>query len=185
MVNPPPARVLATERLALRRLTPHDLDRLVELDSDPDVMRYISHGQPTSRERLETEILPRLLAWYQQGPHIGFWAAELISTKEFIGWFHLRPDRFEPDHMELGYRLHRAYWGQGLATEMGRELIKRGETEWGFRRFSGRTLRDNRASQRVLEKCGLTWAGEFLYPESLLPGWSESERQAVKYVRLS
>ena len=184
MATPDPLPFLCTERLELRRLTNHDLDRLVELDSDPEVMRHISRGQPTSRQRLETEILPRLLSWYEQGPHVGFWAAELKASGAFIGWFHLRPDRFEPDYMELGYRLHRAFWGHGFATEMGRELVTRAETEWGFHRLSGRTLRDNHASQRVLQKCGLTWAGDFLYPESLLPGWSESERQAVKYVRL-
>lgn len=184
MAAPHPSPFLSTERLELRRFTIHDLDRLVELDSDPEVMRHISRGQPTSRQRLETELFPRLLSWYEQGPHLGFWAAELKSTGEFIGWFHLRPDLLEPDYMELGYRLRRNFWGLGLATEMGRELVTRAENEWGYRRLSGRALQANHASQRVLEKCGLTRTGEFLYPESLLPGWTEFERQAVKYERI-
>ena len=49
---------LETERLILRRFTPDDVDLLVELDSDPDVMRYINGGRPTPREEIETDILP-------------------------------------------------------------------------------------------------------------------------------
>jgi RimJ/RimL family protein N-acetyltransferase len=42
---------------------PEDIDRLVELDSDPEVMRYITYGRPTPRERYEREIIPRWLAF--------------------------------------------------------------------------------------------------------------------------
>ena len=54
---------LETERLILRRFTPDDVDLLVELDSDPDVMRYINGGRPTPQEEIETDILP----WFLHG----------------------------------------------------------------------------------------------------------------------
>ena len=41
---------LETERLLLRRFTADDVDDLVQLDSDPEVMHYITGGRPTSRE---------------------------------------------------------------------------------------------------------------------------------------
>ncbi len=54
---------LETERLELRRFTDDDVENLVELDSDPDVMRFINGGRPTTRDELENEILPAFLAW--------------------------------------------------------------------------------------------------------------------------
>jgi RimJ/RimL family protein N-acetyltransferase len=178
---PIPEVFLETERLRLRRLTPADLDRLVELDSDPEVMRYISKGRPTSREVLERMHLPRMLGWYQRGPHQGFWVVEERAGDPFLGWFHLRPDLLEPADMELGYRLKRDAWGRGFATEMGRELVRRALTDWGFPRVSGRTLAGNFGSRRVLERCGLRFEAEFVYPESILADCTEEERRAVKY----
>ena len=48
---------LETERLLLRRFTEDDLENLVELDSDPEVMRFITGGRATPREEVENEIL--------------------------------------------------------------------------------------------------------------------------------
>jgi hypothetical protein len=56
---------LETDRLILRRFTAADLDNLVELDSDPDVMRYITGGRPTPREQVRDEVLPAFLAYYE------------------------------------------------------------------------------------------------------------------------
>ncbi len=49
---------LETARLTLRRFTRDDVDDLFELNSDPEVMRYINGGQPTPREQIRTEIIP-------------------------------------------------------------------------------------------------------------------------------
>ena len=57
---------LETDRLVLRQFTAADLDNLVELDSDPDVMRYITGGRPTPREHVRDEVLPAFLAYYER-----------------------------------------------------------------------------------------------------------------------
>lgn len=173
--------LLETPRLRLRRFTAADVDRLVELDSDPEVMRYISGGQPTPRELYADTFMPRWLAIYEAQPLLGYWAAELRPDWEFLGWFHLRDDRIEPEYLELGYRLKRAAWGQGIATEGSRALLEHGFDRVGAERISARTLLGNRASQRVMEKCGLRRSGEFVYP--VLPGLGarEEERRACKY----
>lgn len=68
--------LLETRRLRLRRFAPDDIDRLVALDSDPEVMRYITYGVPTPRSTYEGVILPRWFAAYEQSPGLGYWAAE-------------------------------------------------------------------------------------------------------------
>ena len=173
--------LLETPRLRLRRFVPADVDRLVELDSDPEVMRHITYGVPTPRERYESEIMPRWLALYESSPLLGYWAAELRDGGGFIGWFHLRPDRIDAGEQELGYRLRRAAWGQGYATEGGRALVAHGFERVGADKISARTLRANRGSQRVMEKCGLAYECDFVYPEDVIAGRSEAERAAVKY----
>ena len=90
----------------LRRFTDDDIDNLVELDSDPEVMRFISGGRPTSREEIENDVLPTFLEYYERFAGYGFWAAVEKSTGRFLGWFHLRPAKGTPaDEVELGYRL--------------------------------------------------------------------------------
>lgn len=175
------AVVLQTERLYLRRFGAGDAGLFFELDSDPEVMRFISHGEPTSLEKIENEILPRVLGYYACDPPQGCWAAHLLADNQFIGWFHLRADRIEPEEMELGYRLRRSAWGRGLATEGSRGLVHQAFNSWGYPKVCARTLLGNRASQRVMEKAGLRFEADFVYNLETLPGWSEQERQAVKY----
>ena len=164
-----------------RRFRPEDAQLLFELDSDPEVMRFISKGQPTPLARIQNEFIPRFLDYYGQSPPRGFWAAHLREGNEFTGWFHLRPDKISPEEMELGYRLKRGAWGRGLATEGSRALVAKAFNEWGYPKVCARTLAGNRASRRVMEKAGLFFESDFIYRTETLPGWAEEERRAVKY----
>jgi len=149
---------LETARLTLRCFTPADVENLVELDSDPAVMRYLNGGTPTPRDVIERDILPRFLRSYARGAGFGRWAAIEKATGDFLGWFSFQPhDEAHPDDVELGYRLRQIAWGQGYATEGARALIRRGFTEPGVRRVFATTYHDNRASRRVMEKAGLTF----------------------------
>jgi len=87
---------LETERLVLRRFTDDDVENLVELDSDPEVMRFINGGRPTARDEIENEVLPAFLDHYERYAGYGFWAAVEKSTDRFIGWFHFRPAEGAP-----------------------------------------------------------------------------------------
>lgn len=173
--------VLNTVRLRLRPLAVSDLEWVWELDQDPEVMRFISGGAPTSRETLEQVYLPRMLQRYDAGPQYGFYRAELHAGGGPIGWFHLRPERLEPFEMELGYRLRRDVWGQGLASEGSQELIRLGLGKWRLPRVAARTLAANLASRRVMEKCGMRLEREFSYPAEWLPQFTAEERRAVRY----
>jgi RimJ/RimL family protein N-acetyltransferase len=148
---------LETERLILRRFTAADADNLFELDSDPEVMRYLNGGTPTSRHVVENDVLPRFLRSYERYGGFGYWAAIEKTSGAFIGWFGLRPrDDQRFDEVELGYRLRQSAWRKGYATEGSRALIRKGFSELGVQRVYATTYEDNLASRRVMEKSGLT-----------------------------
>ena len=150
--------LLETERLILRRFTADDAADLCALDADPAVMRYLTGGTPTPCEEIREQILPLFLGSYEGGAGYGYWAAIVRATGEFAGWFSLRPvGAAGSDEAELGYRLRRALWGQGYATEGARALIDRGFAGGGLRRIVATTYGENRASRGVMEKAGLTF----------------------------
>jgi RimJ/RimL family protein N-acetyltransferase len=154
--------LLETERFVLRRFTEDDADNLYDLDSDPDVMRYLSGGTATPREVIEAEILPRFTRYDDRFPGFGFWAAVDKASGDFLGWFGFRStEEADARQASLGFRLRKAAWGQGYATEGARALLRLGFTELGVRRVVATTYEDNLASRRVMEKAGLTLSRRF------------------------
>jgi RimJ/RimL family protein N-acetyltransferase len=150
---------LRSERLYLRRLTAADVPDLVELDADPEVMRFIT-GAPNSREVYETELLPRMLVWDDRP--FGYLIAE--HAGRFVGWFHLRPSVADSEILELGYRLRREVWGRGLATEGARALVGHAFEALDQPAVDACAHPDNAASIRVMLKCGMRRVGTFVHP---------------------
>jgi RimJ/RimL family protein N-acetyltransferase len=147
--------ILTTPRLTMRQFTEGDVDNLFNLNSDPEVMRFL--GRPAPRKILRDEIIPFHLGVYQRLDRLGYWAAESASNGEFLGWFHFRPGPGgDITNVELGYRLRQSAWNHGYATEGSRALINMGFTDLGVQRVYAHTMTVNTASRRVLEKCGLT-----------------------------
>lgn len=156
---------LTTERLVLRRFTSADVDLLVELDSDPAVMHFITGGRSTPRAEVEDDVLPAFLRHYQRYEGYGFWAALERSTGAFLGWFHLRPAPDAPlDEPELGYRLRRSAWGRGYATEGAAALVDKAFRDHGAQRVVAETMAVHTASRRVMERAGLTLVRHFWQP---------------------
>lgn len=167
---------LVTDRLVLRRFTASDVDLLVDLGSDPEVMRYLDRNPPT-RDEIERSILPEILESYQRDPRFGRWAALERQSGEFLGRFGLGiADTGIPCSLSLGYRLRRSVWGRGMATEGGRALTDRAFAEFGARRVRAQTMAVNRASRRVMEKCGMRHIRTFHeHFEDPLPGTEHGE----------
>ena len=150
-----------TERLVLRRFTADDFELLVELDSDPEVKRYIDGGAAVERQDLAA-MLSSWLNYYDRYDGYGFWAAVEKPSGVFLGWFHLRPgEGAGPLEPELGYRLRREVWGRGYATEGSRALIDKAFAELGAARVYASTMTVNTASRRVMEKAGLHYVRTF------------------------
>ncbi|GAB4460535.1 MAG: GNAT family N-acetyltransferase [Armatimonadaceae bacterium] len=162
-------RVWEAERIRFRRFTGADSDFLFSLDNDPEVMRYLNGGIPTSREVMEGEILPRFLHNDGLDAPFGFWAAEEKVSGVLFGWFSLRPTG-TPREVSIGYRLRRSAWGKGLATEGARALLGLGFGSGDVQHIVATTYEENRASRRVLEKCGMTLVRRFRLTQKDMEG---------------
>ncbi|MFD8997877.1 GNAT family N-acetyltransferase [Streptomyces abikoensis] len=171
---------LETDRLVVRAFTQADTGHLHALDNDPEVMRFINGGRPTSREAIETRVLPRLLHDYPCWETRGYWAAQEKTTGTFLGWFEFRPlEEHSPATVELGYRLNQSAWGRGYATEGSRALIHKGFTGLEVERVTANTMTINTRSRRVMEKSGLSFVRNFTgdWPEAI----EGSEHGEVEY----
>ena len=170
---------LKTDRLILRNFTQGDLDDLVELDSDPEVMRFINGGITISREAIANDFLPYAMSYYDKSDDMGFWAIIDRHSSEFIGWIFLRPEvdfkllqqlNFaEPDAVELGYRIRQQSWNKGYTTEAAGALIARSFAKSQIEKIIAWALTENKASTRVMEKVGLKLQQEYLVTANMLP----------------
>jgi RimJ/RimL family protein N-acetyltransferase len=160
---------LHTERLTLRPLADDDLPHLVELNGDPEVMRFLT-GRPMTPPEVAAE-LPRLTR-SERG--LGLWSG--TDTDGFAGVWFLIADPDDPDAAELGWRLPRSRWGRGLAVEGARALLDHAFETVGAERVWAETMAVNSQSRRVMEKLGMhhtaTEAREW---EDPIPGWEQGE----------
>jgi RimJ/RimL family protein N-acetyltransferase len=146
-------------------MTAGDVVVLYELDADPEVMRYTLHGRPSTLEEVQ----------FQIGHRMGHrWMAYERATGEFVGWCALIPA--EPGEYEVGYRLRRAMWGRGLATEGTRALIDAAFDRLGATRIWAQTMAVNVRSRAVMERCGLRYVRTFHVEwDAPIPGAEEGE----------
>jgi RimJ/RimL family protein N-acetyltransferase len=170
------ADTLETARLVLRRFADTEADArlLFELDSDPEVMRYIGPFALPTVEAYRGLLRDRIIPSCAPGPPRGGWAAREKPTGDFLGWFFLRPAPAylfaaeagwtRDTDLEVGYRLRRAGWGRGLATEGASLLVGLGFADPTVTCIVAAALVTNLASCRVLEKVGLVRTGTFAIP---------------------
>lgn len=173
---------LETERLTLRRFTADDAELLIELDSDPAVMRYLTGGEATAPEVVRESQLPSIIAGYERWDgDLGLFAAHEKDGGAFVGWFCLRPERDGPrDEAELGYRLRQEAWGRGYATEGSRALLHKGFSRLGLRVVWAATMVVNRGSRHVMEKLGMRFTDAVPTPADM-EAVEGSEHGGVRY----
>jgi RimJ/RimL family protein N-acetyltransferase len=157
-----PQPTLHTARLTLVPLADEHLEWEVELDSDPEVTRYLS-SRASSREEVEANHARRMTA-AQKVDGLGFWIG--LVDDEFVGWWTLQPAHGpdqpnDPGVADLGYRLLRRQWGKGLASAGARELVRYGFDDVGLDRIIAQTFSVNARSRAVMERIGLTYVRTF------------------------
>jgi RimJ/RimL family protein N-acetyltransferase len=149
-----PIPIIETDRLTLRGFTPHDLDRLAEILSDPDVMRFMPGGQPFTRERTEANLKSILRHWDEHG--FGWWAVIHNADACLIGWCGLTylPELSET---EVAYLYDRPYWNKGIGTEAAQASLRYGFEELELDHIVALAVPENIGSRRVMEKNSLVY----------------------------
>ena len=164
---------LLSDRLVLRRFASADVDDLVRLNADEGVLRFLAR-HPPSRGAVTAE-LSQVIDAYDEHPGFGRFAAQDAAGR-FLGWFGLVVDERGTGSPELGYRLRRAMWGNGLATEGSQALVDEAFAELGAERVRAETMVVNAASRRVLDKVGMRHVRTLhKHFEDSLPGTEQGE----------
>jgi RimJ/RimL family protein N-acetyltransferase len=142
---------LETDRLTLRMLRESDFDAYAEMCADAEVMRHIGDGRPLDRPMAWRNLAQMVGHWSLRG--YGLWAAAERSSGTFVG----RIGFWNPDGwpgFELGWMLHRSFWGRGYATEGARAALAYAFTELYRPHVISLIHPDNAASIRVAERLG-------------------------------
>ena len=153
-----------TPRLLAERLTPAHLLDLRRMDQN---QRFMAHVGGVRDEAATLTYLERNLAhWETHG--FGAWMLRDRIEESLIGRAVLRHLCVEgDDEVEVGYGFYPEFWGRGLATEVASACVRIGLTQLDLPSLVALTLPTHRASQRVMQKAGLTYEREILH-EGLL-----------------
>ncbi|MEU4563615.1 GNAT family N-acetyltransferase [Actinoplanes sp. NPDC023936] len=155
----------------MRPLGDDDLNLETLLDADPEVLRYLYGRARTPQEVFQSHC--RRMELGATGDGLGYWI--LYADRDFAGLMML-PPADEPGVAELGYRLRREHWGQGIATEASRELLRHGFETVGLKRVFAQTMAVNLGSRAVMQAVGMRYVRTF-HPiwDDPLPGAEEGE----------
>ena len=143
-----------TDRLVLRQWRPEDREPFAMLNADPEVMEFF----PKPLSRSESDALAERLGQSIASRGWGLWAAELRESGEFIGFVGLEqaPPRIPHSPcVEVGWRLARAFWGKGLATEAAIAALRIGFESTGLPEVFSFTSILNLRSRAVMERLGM------------------------------
>ena len=158
---------IETERLILRDLLETDVEDYFEMDSDPEVHRYLGNNPIKTREQALENINNIRKQYLENG--IGRWATIEKSSGTCIGWSGLKFITEDwNNHInfhDVGYRFMPRYWGKGYATESTKAALEYGFNTMGLTEIIGTANEDNKASRRALEKCGLTFIEQFMWKD--------------------
>jgi RimJ/RimL family protein N-acetyltransferase len=157
---------IETDRLILRELRISDLDGMFELDSDPEVHKYLGK-RPVKTKKESEKILESVLQQYEERG-IGRFAVIEKSSGEFIGWSGLRLNTEYnmngfTKYYDVGYRLLKRYWGNGYATESGKASVNYAFNTMNLPELYATTHIENQASHQALLKIGLTYVEDFYF----------------------
>lgn len=156
----PQSTLIQTERTYLETPDSLTLEQIKRLDIDPQIMRFITNGKPRSAQESEKWLKIKLDDYKKNG--FGLMPAYLKTDHSFIGWGGLK-HLDNTNKIEVGYRLDKAYWGMGFATEITKAIIQYAQEQLKIKELVAITHVDNEASKNVLRKCGFKYLSKAFY----------------------
>ena len=168
---------IETERLILRELRQTDIQGMFELDSSPEVHKYLGN-KPVKTKEESQKILDSITNQYKERG-IGRFAVIEKSSGNFIGWSGLKLNTGDKeaigekrDFYDIGYRFISRYWSKGYASETSFAMLHFGFTKLNLETIVGAAETENIASNKVLKKIGLQFKEVFPY-EYVMINWYE------------
>ncbi|MGB3126181.1 MAG: GNAT family N-acetyltransferase [Pseudomonas sp.] len=151
---------VTASRLTYRKPEPRDVQRLFAIFGDPQTNLFNPAGPMASLDAAQRLLNHWLEQWATQG--YGWWGIALNEAPEhLIGFGGVAPLNYLTERrINLGYRFAVEAWGQGYATELGRDALKLAFETLDLPQVFGLVRPDHRASIRVLEKLGMQRIGE-------------------------
>lgn len=158
-------KTIETKRLILREFLPSDEVGMFELDSNPAVHKYLGNNPIATIEQAR-EIIEKIRVQYIKNG-IGRWATIETTSGQFIGWSGLKfisdVENNQTNFHDVGYRFMPQYWGKGYATESAKAALEYAFNTMKLKEVIGTCHEENKASRKVLEKCGLKFVEKFLW----------------------
>lgn len=160
---------LRTANLKLRPCIPSDQNDFINLERDPEVMRFLNGGA-VDHARTDPEKVTFLMP---RGTESDVWTVQRIDDGVFVGWFYLSS---QGDGVaEIGYRLRRDAWGKGYASEAALELVGWAFETTNVEKLVACTMATNIGSRRVMEKIGMRYDRTVPIEDATFPGTEQGE----------
>ncbi|HEX8369364.1 MAG TPA: GNAT family N-acetyltransferase [Pyrinomonadaceae bacterium] len=152
--------MLETERLILRKITPADLDALIETRSEEEVIKYLGGRRMQNPEA----IAARMRFYMDCHEKYGFGMCMMIwkETGEIIGWSGLQPLE-ETGEIEVGYGMKKEFWRRGIGYECAMAWLRYGFENTGAERIVALADPENTGSRRIMEKCGMHYEKNMMH----------------------
>jgi len=155
---------IITNRLRLRYWEEKDLQHLIELNQDMDVMEYFLHPLSASESSIFYERMQNHLRQHQFSLSV----VEHLSTGEWMGYTGCLYANFEAAFtpcVEIGWKFHKKWWGNGYATEAANAWLQYGFSELNLSSIYSFTSIHNIRSEAVMKRIGMQKIGEFNHPK--------------------
>ncbi len=157
--------IIETDRLYLRKILPEDAAAMFEMDSDPDVHRFLGRTPVKTLSESVSDIENIRQQYLDYG--VARLAIVERATGNFVGWGGLKfitesMNGFQNFH-DLGYRFIKRCWGKGYAQESSRAVIKYAFEKMDLPVIYAIADLEHKASRNVLEKCGFSFVNSFEY----------------------
>lgn len=159
-----PEYLITTARLGLRPWHKSDFEPYADMNQDAEVMKYF----PSLFDLEQTRQSMQRQIDQQQASGFCFWATDRLDTQALIGFIGISRPRFKTSFspcIEIGWRLMKEHWGQGLATEGAMACVSYARDELQIPELFSFTPLSNKPSERVMQKIGMQLLGTFRHPK--------------------